>query len=68
MLKKGQRIGSLRLVGAGIEEIEGIGQREVYIFTDMEGKESICIGAYDKGRKISEKELIEIVNREYPVQ
>jgi len=68
MLHKGQRIGSLILVGAGVGEIEGRGPREVYIFTDMEGKECICIGAYDKGRKISEKELIEIINREYPVQ
>ncbi|MCJ7816659.1 MAG: hypothetical protein MUP55_02265 [Candidatus Aenigmarchaeota archaeon] len=68
MLKKGQRIGSLILVGAGVGEIEGVGPREVYIFTDMEGKESICIGAYDKGRKISEEALIALVNKHYPVQ
>jgi hypothetical protein len=68
MLYKGQRIGSLILVGAGIGEIEGVGLREVYIFTDMEGKDTVFIGAYDRGRKISENELIEIINREYPVQ
>jgi hypothetical protein len=68
MLHKGQRIGSLILVGAGVGEMEGVGPREVYMFTDMEGKECIYIRAYDNGRKISEKELIETINREYPVQ
>ena len=67
MLHKGQRIGSLRLVGTCMAETEGFGWRKVYVLLDMDD-DAIYIGGEKKDEEISEEALIAIVNKHYPLQ
>jgi len=66
MLYKGQWIGSLRFLGTGLENIKGVGTREVYVLKNLTG-DRVFVAAHEKDRKISEEELTEIVNAEYPL-